>query len=375
MKRSPLMPSHHEKVEKIELFFDLVFVFTFIQLTLKLEHHLSVHTFLEVLVLMALIWYIFEGYIWLTNTTKLTRRNHQIFMTLGMIGFMLISVAIPKAYVQDGFIFGLGFLVIVAVHSTLFLLHSNDDTKKAMLAIVPYNVSFSIIILVASLFEGNVRLIVWGIVAIVAVLGPLVQKNRGQFEVSSWHFLERHYLILVIALGETIASTGRAAIDEDLTSDVVLTMILALMLTVLLWYSYVKDDEARENRFQDMHTDKRDQTAKAGFYWSHLSMFLGIILLAVVKITIVHDPMQTLDLAHRITLYVAIVLFGYGVIYFNRLFFKVSWKRLVVLAVLLVIPLIAPYLPAIILLLVIALLYFIAMIAPLPFLKTKQKET
>ncbi|MCA0981016.1 low temperature requirement protein A [Exiguobacterium aestuarii] len=369
------MPSHHEKVEKIELFFDLVFVFTFIQLTLKLEHHLSVHAFLEVLVLMSLIWYIFEGYIWLTNTTKLTRRNHQIFMTLGMIGFMLISVAIPKAYDQDGFIFGLGFLVIVAVHSTLFLLHSNEDTKKAMLAIVPYNVSFSIIILVASLFEGDVRLIVWGIVAIVAVLGPLVQKNRGQFEVSSWHFLERHYLILVIALGETIASTGRAAIDEDLTSDVVLTMILALMLTVLLWYSYVKDDEARENRFKDMHTDKRDQTAKAGFYWSHLSMFLGIILLAVVKITIVHDPMQTLDLAHRITLYVAIVLFGYGVIYFNRLFFKVSWKRLAVLAVLLVIPLIAPYLPAIILLLVIALIYFIAMIAPLPFLKTKQKET
>ncbi|WP_074033808.1 low temperature requirement protein A [Exiguobacterium sp. AT1b] len=315
------MPFHHEKVEKIELFFDLVFVFTFIQLTLKLEHHLSVHTFLEVLVHMALIWYIFKGYIWLTNTTKLTRRNHQIFMTLGMIGFMLISVAIPKAYDQDGFIFRLGFLVIVAV------------------------------------------------------LGPLVQKNRGQFEVSSWHFLERHYLILVIALGETIASPGRAAIDEDLTSNVVLTMILALMLTALLWYSYVKDDEIRENRFQDMHTDRRDQTAKAGFYWSHLSMFLGIILLAVVKITIVHDPMQTLDLAHRITLYVAIVLFGYGVIYFNRLFFKVSWKRLVVLAVLLVIPLIAPYLSAIILLLVIALLYFIAMIAPLPFLKTKQKET
>ncbi|WP_251126575.1 low temperature requirement protein A [Exiguobacterium sp. s59] len=369
------MPSHHEKVEKIELFFDLVFVFTFIQLTLKLEHHLTFHTFLEVFVLMALIWYIFEGYIWLTNTTKLTRRNHQIFMMLGMIGFMLISVAIPKAYDQDGFIFGLGFLVIVAVHSTLFLLHSNDDTKKAMLAIVPYNVSFSIIILVASLFEGNVRLIVWGIVAIVAVLGPLVQKNRGQFEVSSWHFLERHYLILVIALGETIASTGRAAIDEDLTSDVVLTMILALTLTVLLWYSYVKDDETRESRFQEMHTDKRDQIAKAGFYWSHLSMFLGIILLAVVKITIVHDPMQTLDLAHRITLYVAIVLFGYGVIYFNRLFFNVSWKRLSMLAALLVIPLIAPYLPAIILLLVITLIYFIAMIAPLPFLKTKQKET
>ncbi|MBG0917733.1 low temperature requirement protein A [Exiguobacterium sp. SRB7LM] len=375
MKRSPLMPSHHEKVEKIELFFDLVFVFTFIQLTLKLEHHLSVHTFLEVLILMALIWYIFEGYIWLTNTTKLTRRNHQIFMTLGMIGFMLISVAIPKAYEEDGFIFGLGFLVIVAVHSTLFLLHSNDDTKKAMLAIVPYNVSFSIIILIASLFEGNVRLIVWGIVAIVAVLGPLVQKNRGQFEVASWHFLERHYLILVIALGETIASTGRAAIDEDLTSDVVLTMILALMLTVLLWYSYVKDDEDRETQFYDMYTDKRDQTAKAGFYWSHLSMFLGIILLAVVKIAIIHDPMQTLDLAHRTTLYVAIVLFGYGVIYFNRLFFNVSWKRLAFLALLLIIPLIAPYLPAIILLLVITLIYFIAMIAPLPFLKTKRQET
>lgn len=197
-----------------------------------------------------------------------------------------------------------------------------------MSAIVPYNLIFAIIILVSSLFNGDVRLIVWGIVAAVAVLGPLVQKNKGLFAVSPWHFLERHYLILVIALGETIASTGRAAIDEDLTSDVVLTMVLALGLTVLLWYSYVKDDTEREEQFHEMGINQRDQAAKAGFYWSHFAMFLGIILLAVVKIAIIHDPMQTLDLAHRITLYVAIVLFGYDVIYFNRLFFKVSWKRL-----------------------------------------------
>ncbi|WP_214745823.1 low temperature requirement protein A [Exiguobacterium sp. s189] len=368
------MATQNKEVDKIELFFDLVFVFTFIQLTLKLEHHLDFHTFLEVFVLLALIWYIFEGYIWLTNTTELTERNHRIFLALGMVGFMLISVAIPEAYGKNGFIFGLGFLSIVATHSLLFLLHSNDETKKAMSAIVPYNLIFAIIVLVSSLFSGDVRLIVWGIVAAVAVLGPLVQKNKGQFAVSPWHFLERHYLILVIALGETIASTGRAAIDEDLTSDVVLTMVLALGLTVLLWYSYVKDDTEREEQFHEMDINQRDQAAKAGFYWSHFAMFLGIILLAVVKITIVHDPMQTLDLAHRITLYVAIVLFGYGVIYFNRLFFKVSWKRLAALAVLLVIPLISPYLPAIILLLVITFIYYLAMIAPLPFLKTKREE-
>ncbi|MFY7869985.1 MAG: hypothetical protein ACOVQN_10805 [Exiguobacterium sp.] len=44
------------------------------------------------------------------------------------------------------------------------------------------------------------------------------------------------------------------------------------------------------------------------------------------------------------------------------------------LAVLLVIPLIAPYLPAIILLLVITFIYYIAMVAPLPFLRTKREE-
>lgn len=362
------MPSQNKKVDKIELFFDLVFVFTFIQLTLKLEHHLNFHTFLEVVVLMALIWYIFEGYIWLTNTTKLTERSHQIFLTLGMVGFMLISVAIPEAYGKNGFIFGFGFLSIIATHSLLFLLHSNDDTKKAMTAIVPYNLVFGIVVLLSSFFVREVRLIVWAIVATVAVLGPLVQKNKGQFEVSPWHFLERHYLILVIALGETIASTGRAAVDESLTLDVLLTMTLALGLTVLLWYSYVKDDQEREERFNEMNIDKRDQIAKAGFYWSHFSMFLGIILLAVVKLTIVHDPLQSLDLAHRITLYVAILLFGYGVIYFNRLFLKMSWKRLAFLAALLVIPLVTAFLPAILVVLVIIFIYYVAILAPLSFL-------
>ena len=367
------MATQNKEVDKIELFFDLVFVFTFIQLTLKLEHHLDILTFLEVFVLLALIWYIFEGFIWLTNTTELTERNNRIFLTLAMIGFMLISVAIPEAYGKNGFVFGLGFLSIIATHSLLFVLHSNDETKKAMAAIVPYNLIFGVVVIVSSLFSGEVRLLVWSIVVIVSVFGPLVQKNRGQFDVSPWHFLERHYLILVIALGETIASTGRAAVDESLTPDVLLTMVLALGLTILLWYSYVKDDKKREERFHEMDINQRDQISKAGFYWSHFSMFLGIILLAVVKITIVHDPLQTLDLANRITLYVAILLYGYGTLYFNRLFFSYSWKRLILLAISLIIPLSVTFLPAIIVLLLVIFIYYVSFLISIPFLDLRKK--
>ena len=355
------MPTSNKEVDKIELFFDLVFVFTFIQLTLKLEHHLDFLTFIETVVLMALIWYIFEGFIWLTNTTELTSKNYRIFLVLGMSGFMLISVSIPLAFARDGFIFALGYLIVVSTHALLFVSHSNEDTRRAIIGIVPYNIMFAIGLLVASLFDSPVRLIAWGLIAVVAIVGPLLQRNKGSFHVSPSHFLERHYLILVIALGETIASTGRAVIDETLTPDVLMAMLLCLALTVLLWISYVSKDHQREQAFQKLDDQKRDQIAKISFFTSHFLMFFGIVLLAVVMIAVIHSPLAPLHLPERLVLLGGMTLFSSGIVYFNRLFLSFSLRRfLLFLAVQLVLFFIYVT-PAILLLLISCIAYYLCM--------------
>jgi len=355
------LPTSNKEVDKIELFFDLVFVFTFIQLTLKLEHHLDFLTFIETVVLMALIWYIFEGFIWLTNTTELTSKNYRIFLVLGMSGFMLISVSIPLAFARDGFIFALGYLIVVSTHALLFVSHSNEDTRRAIIGIVPYNIMFAIGLLVASLFDSPVRLIAWGLIAVVAIVGPLLQRNKGSFHVSPSHFLERHYLILVIALGETIASTGRAVIDETLTPDVLMAMLLCLALTVLLWISYVSKDHQREQAFQQLDDQKRDQIAKISFFTSHFLMFFGIVLLAVVMIAVIHSPLAPLHLPERLVLLGGMTLFSSGIVYFNRLFLSFSLRRFLLFLAVQLVLFFVYVTPAILLLLISCIAYYLCM--------------
>lgn len=353
------LPTSNKEVDKIELFFDLVFVFTFIQLTLKLEHHLDFLTFIETVVLMALIWYIFEGFIWLTNTTELTSKNYRIFLVLGMSGFMLISVSIPLAFARDGFIFALGYLIVVSTHALLFVSHSNEDTRRAIIGIVPYNIMFAIGLLVASLFDSPVRLIAWGLIAIIAIVGPLLQRNKGSFHVSPSHFLERHYLVLVIALGETIASTGRAVIDETLTPDVLMAMLLCLALTVLLWISYVSKDHQREQAFQQLDDQKRDQIAKISFFTSHFLMFFGIVLLAVVMIAVIHSPLAPLHHPERLVFLGGMILFSSGIVYFNRLFLSFSLRRFLLFIATQIILFLVYFTPAILLLLISCITYYL----------------
>lgn len=353
------MANSNKEVDKIELFFDLVFVFTFIQLTLKLEHHLNFHTFLETLVLMALIWYIFEGFIWLTNTTELTSKSYRNFLVLGMSGFMLISVSIPLAFSRDGFIFALGYLAVVSTHALLFFSYSDKDTRQAIAGIVPYNLMFAAGILVSSLFDSNIRLICWGVIAILAIVGPLLQQNKGAFRVSASHFLERHYLILVIALGETIASTGRAVINENLTSEVLIAMLLCLALTVLLWLSYVSKDKQREREFAQFDDSIRDQIAKISFFTSHFLMFFGIVLVAVIMVAIIHAPLEPLTISERLTLFGGISLFGLGIHYFNTLFFKLSIWRLFLFIFSQLLLFFGYMIPSILTLLIICISYYI----------------
>ena len=56
------------RVTTLELFFDLVFAFTLTQLAFLLVHRLSPSGALEVLLVFGVLWWMYGGYAWLTNT-------------------------------------------------------------------------------------------------------------------------------------------------------------------------------------------------------------------------------------------------------------------------------------------------------------------
>jgi low temperature requirement protein LtrA len=121
--RSGPVPATEEvlQVTSLELFFDLVFVFAVTQLTGVLVHDLSPLGLFRVLVMFGVLWWMYGGYAWLTNTMAPTRWSRRILLLVGMAGFMVVALATPRAFEGDGVAWGLGYLVVVLVHAGLYV--------------------------------------------------------------------------------------------------------------------------------------------------------------------------------------------------------------------------------------------------------------
>jgi low temperature requirement protein LtrA len=125
------------RVSTLELFFDLVFVFAITQLTGALARDLTPAGALRVLLIFGLLWWMY-GYAWLTNARTPGRVPERLLLLLGMAGFLIIGLALPHAFDRRGeaVALGLGYLLVVAVHGTLYL-----RVNRNILRVVPFNLA------------------------------------------------------------------------------------------------------------------------------------------------------------------------------------------------------------------------------------------
>ena len=116
-------PDQPLRVSTLELFFDLVFVFTITQLTDMLSRNLAPGGALRVLLVFGVLWWMYAGYAWLTNARTPNQLPERLLMLLGMAGFLIIGLSIPHAFDRRGeaVALGLGYLLVVAVHGALYL--------------------------------------------------------------------------------------------------------------------------------------------------------------------------------------------------------------------------------------------------------------
>src|SRR4030081_1141672 len=109
-----------KRVTTLELFFDLVFVFTITQLTTVLYETPTPRGLLQVVLMLGVIWWMYGGYAWMTNAVSAHTTNRRLLLLGGMAGYLVVALAIPHAFSGSGLAFGLAYLGIVAVHTTLF---------------------------------------------------------------------------------------------------------------------------------------------------------------------------------------------------------------------------------------------------------------
>jgi low temperature requirement protein LtrA len=110
-----------DRVSSLELFFDLVFVFTITQLTTFLAHHPTGVGVAQMSIIFGNLWWMFGGYAWLTNAVPPRKVSQQLLILVGMAAFLVVALAVPNAFGSSGTALGVGYFVVTLVHAGLFL--------------------------------------------------------------------------------------------------------------------------------------------------------------------------------------------------------------------------------------------------------------
>jgi low temperature requirement protein LtrA len=307
-----------ERVSTLELFFDLVFVFTITQLTAVLSDDPTWRGLLRVVLMLGVIFWMYGGYAWMTNAVAPDRAARRLVLLGGMAGFLVLALAIPRAFSEGDLAFGVAYLVIVCIHSGLYSRSSVADTLRALARLAPFNLVSALLVLAAVAVEGTAGYLLWA-AAFALEWFTLPLTGTGGFRIAPAHFVERHGLVVIVALGESIVAIGIGAADLPVDLALASVAVLGLLLTACLWWAYFGGDDARAERaLAAVPDDRRAAVAGRAFGYWHLVMLLGIITLAAGLKDVIGHAFDHLDLAHALMLSGGTALFLAGDVLFRR---------------------------------------------------------
>jgi low temperature requirement protein LtrA len=299
----------------LELFFDLVFVFTITQLTAVLAENLTWARAASALLMLGIIFWMYGGYAWLTNVVAPADAVRRALLLTGMAGFLLIALAIPAAFKGSGWAFGVGYFVVNAIHSGLLL----RAAPAAMRQLAPLNLLSATLVLAGGFAPPTARAVIWAAALAVIVVSPYLHPI-GEWSITSSHFVERHGLIVIVALGESVVAIGAGAAGLELTGSLIAAAVLGLILSFGLWWLYFGgDDEAAERALDATPPRQRGRTALHAFGFAHLPLLFGIVVFAAgVKKATLHAA-EHVHLSQALLLGGGVAIFLLGDVWFRRI--------------------------------------------------------
>jgi len=283
-----------DRVTTLELFFDLVFVFTITQLTAVLYHAPTWRSLAQVVLMLGVIWWMYGGYAWMTNAVSAETSARRLLLLGGMAGYFVLALAIPRAFAGSGLAFGLAYVVIVTVHTTFFMRATSASVVNAIVRLAPFNLASALVILAGGALGGSAQYALWTFAGVFEWMTPVIRGNRG-FAIAPAHFVERHGLVVIVAIGESVIAIGIAASHLPVDGSLAAVAALGLALSACLWWLYFGgDDERAERALAAMDPVRRAHGALYGFGYWHLPLLLGIVLVAAAERQAFTDPFAAL---------------------------------------------------------------------------------
>jgi low temperature requirement protein LtrA len=368
--------TERSRVTSLELFFDLVFVYALTQVTRLMSDDLTGRGMLRGLLVLALLWWCWCCYSWLGNTVRADEGITRIALFAVMATMFVVALTIPEAFddfpggLSGPVVFAACYLFVRILHLIIYWNAARSDAglrRQLLRAAVPMSagalVLFSAAVLPQVLFTGDrvdtARTALWALALVVDYGGVMAIGAKGWQIYSAVHWAERHGLIIIVALGESIVSIGIGATDLPISWPIIVASALGFAVAASLWWAYFDVVALAAERVLHQATGAaRAALGRDSYTYLHLPMVAGIILtsLGMKKLLgYVGDPE-----AHELTdplkgiglyaLYGGVILYLLGHLGFRlRNLGTVNWPRvgaMVILAGLLPVAAMVPALAA-----------------------------
>ena len=327
----PTGSEEERKTSYLELFFDLVFVFAFTQVTALILEDTSAQGFLRSALVLAMVWWAWSAYAWMTNAIDIENVVTRLIMFAAMAAGFFMALAVPDAFQDEAAWFAVAYFVVRVLNSALYAWGARADRGLllAVARLAPWFVVAALVALIGGFADPDYRAWIWLASLVIDVVGTLTVA-RAQWRVSPTHFAERFALIVIIALGESIVAIGIGTSGLERDATYALSVIVAFVGVAALWWAYFDFAAvAAERSLRRASPAARGPLARDVFTYLHYPVVLGIIFYAVAAKKTLEHPVEPLSDAGRwaLGLGVAIFLCSFALMRY-RVIRRIAWERL-----------------------------------------------
>jgi low temperature requirement protein LtrA len=324
----PIVPNQHSRVTYAELFFDLVFVFAVTQISHTLLGRFTPLGALQTTLLFLAVWWVWVYTSWITNWLNPETTPVRILLFLLMLGGLVLSTSIPKAFESRGLWFATAYAAM-QVGKTVFLWVATppNRTLARMNAVrITAWLSLSAVFWIAGgLADGHARLVLWVVALAIEYVSPAARfwiPKYGATQISDWvieggHMAERCAGFIIIALGESIVVTGATFADLPWTIETVTAFASAFVGAIAMWWIYF-DKGAEAGSEQISRSSEPGRLARLAYTYLHMPIVAGIILSAVADDLVLTHPADHSDLKTVLSAIGGPLLFLIGTILFKH---------------------------------------------------------
>src|SRR4029453_9996744 len=227
---------------------------------------------------------------WLANLASAEERPIMLAILAGMAAMFVLALCIPEAFddlpggLQGPVVLALCYLIFRAMHLVMLLILSREDAqlRKQVLRFGLSVVASTVVLLVASQFQGWQQTALWVLALVADYVGTALGGFTGWRLPSAGHFSERHGLIIIVALGESIVAIGVGVAKEPISWVIIAGSVLGLLLASAMWWAYFDVSALLgELALATEPLKTRARLARNAYSYAHLPLMLGIVLVAL----------------------------------------------------------------------------------------------